>query len=70
MNIVEGVVKKLRDASLTPEEDIILSINPRSDRVLKSAGYACFQEVPDRNSNKTIRFYRLNPGGAASLSGI
>jgi hypothetical protein len=70
MNVVEGVVKKLKCASLTPEADVILSINPRSDTVLKSVGYDCFQEVANRNPNKTIRFYRLNPGEIAPISGF
>lgn len=56
--IVERVVEKLKSSSLTPAKDMILSINPRSDFVLKSAGYDCFKEIPDRNHNKTIRFYR------------
>lgn len=69
LNIVERVVAKLKNSSLTPGMDIILSLNPRSDVILNSAGYTCFKEIPNRNPNKTVRFYRLNPDEIPTMKG-
>ena len=70
LNIVELVAQKLKNSSLTPGTDIILSINPRSDSILNSVGYGCFKEIPNRNPSKTIRFYRLSPDEIPTMEGF
>lgn len=56
-SLVARLLQQL-ESSPTPYQDLVLSMNPRSDSVFEANDYGCLQDFYHTNLNKTLRLYR------------